>query len=162
MVNTENRIAENNLACLTTRREGLFNIVDSLRASLGADMGMISFLTSEYHHVVVASGFDVPPETEGRFPLDYSICVHVIAMDFPLVIDDAISHPLLKHNRTVDEYGVAAYLGAPIHLPDQGSIGTVCFLQMKPRRWSMAEIGDVIAAGARIDRMLMDRKDLGR
>ena len=91
-------------------------------------------------------------------PIDYSICLHATEMDFPLVVDDAHSHPLLRNNRMVAEYSVAAYLGAPIHLPGSGkAAGTICAMHRKPRRWSAEETRRVIDAAQVIDGLLGQR-----
>ncbi|MDV7143920.1 GAF domain-containing protein [Tropicimonas sp. TH_r6] len=136
-------------------KDALLAILDPLLRSVRADISMISYLTSEHHHIVVSRGLELSPEASRRADLSYSICQHCVAMDFPLVVDDALSHPLLQGNLTVEHFGVAAYLGSPIHFPGRGAVGTVCVFQRRPRRWQTDDIERVIQAGEAIDARLL-------
>lgn len=137
-------------------RECLQGVLHPLKMRLQADMAMISYLTESHHHIAVESGIELPPEAMGRVGLEHSICVHSVAMDFPLVVDDAIAHPLLKTNLTIKEFGVAAYLGAPVHFPDGRAVGTVCVMQRRVRRWSSQDIKDVIDTANTIDDLFVE------
>ena len=142
------------LELLKANRESLSLIVEQLRAEISADMAMVSYLTATDHHVVVSAGFILSPALAERVPLENSICCHATAMDFPLVVDDANTHPLLWGNLTVRKFGVAAYLGAPIHVPKGDAVGTICAMQRKARRWREVEIGQVIDKAQEIDRLI--------
>ncbi len=137
-------------------KDALLGILDPLKHALHADIAMISYLTKRHHHVVVGRGLDLPPEANGRADLTNSICQHCVAMDFPLVVDDALSHPLLQGNLMVEAAGIAAYLGAPIHFPGQGPIGTICTMQRRPRRWQPRDIEHVLRSAEAIDTLLLD------
>lgn len=142
------------LVVTPAQRASLLEIAVPLRRDLAADYVMISYVSRRHHHVAAAEGFKVPQETGGRLPLDYSICLHAVAMDFPLIVEDAHRHPLVRGNRTVDEMGVAAYLGAPIRMPDVGAVGTTCVMHLRPRRWSEADLARVKRAAQQIDALL--------
>ena len=61
-------------------------------------------------------------------------------MDKPLIVEDALVHPLVCKNPAIADLGVAAYLGQPIHAADGTPIGAICAIQTKPRKWSDNEI----------------------
>lgn len=76
-------------------------------------------------------------------------------MNFQLVIDDAQHHPLMKGNRTVEELGVAAYLGSPISVHPDKAIGTICAIEHSPRRWTEANIEDITIAAVAANKLLL-------
>lgn len=72
-------------------------------------------------------------------PLSHSICQHVVRIGAPLAIEDARQTPFLADNPAVVELGVAAYLGTPLRGPDGALIGALCGIDVRPRRWSLAQ-----------------------
>jgi GAF domain-containing protein len=69
-------------------------------------------------------------------------------MDYPLVIEDALTHPLVLGNKAVEQLGVLAYLGAPIYQSGLVPIGAVCAIETRRRRWSDEDIEAIkLAAG---------------
>ncbi|SLN45493.1 GAF domain protein [Aquimixticola soesokkakensis] len=91
--------------------------------------------------------------------IDYSICQHVKAMDFPLVVDDALSHPLVRLNRSVVECGLLSYIGAPVHFSRDGlPSGAVCAYEHRPRRWSDTDISMIVAAAGQLDQLFAARQ----
>ncbi|QKW10254.1 GAF domain-containing protein [Streptomyces sp. NA04227] len=66
---------------------------------------------------------------------DHGYCPHVVARRRALALDDVREYPRFAQNPVVDGYGVRAYLGAPL-LDGSGLVlGTVCALDIAPRRW---------------------------
>jgi len=76
-------------------------------------------------------------------------------MDFPLVIDDTVYHPLLKGNLAFSELGIAAYLGAPVHVHEGTAIGAICALEFRQRRWTSHDIDYISYAAVVADRLLV-------
>lgn len=82
-------------------------------------------------------------------PLSHSICQHTKAMDFPLVIDDVISHPLTTNSAVFSDLGVAAYLGAPVHVETGDAVGALCAVDVHNRRWDPSE-NELVANAASV------------
>ncbi|WP_425657099.1 GAF domain-containing protein [Roseobacter sp. EG26] len=102
---------------------------------------------------LATSGQALPDAVRDEVPIGYSICRHVAAMDFPLVIDDAFTHPLLKGNAMVTEFGVGAYAGAPTHSHNSEPFGAVCVLKQNIHRWQAPEISLIIRAASMADKV---------
>lgn len=93
-----------------------------------------------------------PVATARETPLDYSICQYAVAAGRPLVISDASGDPALADHPTVREFGIRAYAGVPLFSSDQYAVGTLCVLDVRPRRWSsgnLANLGDLAAIAMR-------------
>ena len=70
----------------------------------------------------------------------YSFCEHVIADDRPLVTSDAREDARLAANPAIDELGVIAYAGWPIHDHTGRPIGTLCAIDTEPRVWTETDL----------------------
>jgi GAF domain-containing protein len=70
-------------------------------------------------------------------PLSHSFCKHVVESKQPLIVNDAREHPVLKDNPAIEEYGVVAYAGMPLVTPEGHVLGTLCFIDSKPRDWNI-------------------------
>jgi GAF domain-containing protein len=80
------------------------------------------------------------PETVAatrQTPLSHSFCKHVVESKQPLIVNDAREHPVLKDNPAIEEYGVIAYAGMPLVTPEGHVLGTLCFIDSKPRDWNI-------------------------
>lgn len=144
------------MRCLNT--SSLEPIVMQLRDRVKSDIAMVNFVDENSQQIMASSGFELPDDMGGMLPLEYSICVHTKAMDFPLVVDDAQTHPLLKGNLSVIVFGVQAYVGVPVHLPEHGAIGAICVLERHARRWEENEIQAVMDAARQVDAKISEIK----
>lgn len=132
----------------------LDELVAIVQSHLAAACVIVTRVTDEWQSVLAHVGRPLPDWFVTSAPLGFSICRHSAAMDFPLAIDDAFSHPLLRGNLAVSELSVAAYLGAPVHLPSGQAFGALCALEFHQRRWSEEDVCLVIAAARIGDRIL--------
>lgn len=133
--------------------------LSSLAAKLAARLDCMGVLVTRVYRedqvILANSGVDLPPDLRLRMPLSYSICKHVSAMNFQLVIDDTNNHPLLRGNLAVDRLQVAAYLGNPIMLATNKAIGAICAIEQSKRLWTPENIEDIAAAGLVANRLLL-------
>lgn len=124
------------------------------RAKIGSSRVLITRITADRQVVLAKSGASLPAAYETSMPLSHSICQHAVAMDYPLVVDDAYSHPLLKGTEAASDLEIAAYLGAPIHAETGEAIGAVCALELHQRRWSSAEIELIVDTAQVADQLI--------
>lgn len=143
---------------LDTPREKIFDRFAELACrAVGAETGLITLIDSDSDRQFFKASFGLgPPLSERReTPLDYSFCVHVVAMAAPLQIDEAFNHPLVRNNPSVLEYGIQAYIGVPIFCPAGTAVGAVCALSTRARLW-MREDHDIMnLIGRMVDREIM-------
>jgi GGDEF domain-containing protein len=109
----------------------------------GAPISFVSLIDEARQVVPASTGVELPP-----VPLDMSICKFVVA-DGPLVVEDAPAHPVLAGHPVVEHLGVRAYLGVPVVGDGGERLGTLCAVDLAPRRWTdeqQAVLGDLAAA----------------
>jgi CheY-like chemotaxis protein len=75
--------------------------------------------------------------------LTHSFCQWAVSAKEPLVVSDSREHPVLQHNRAVEDLDVIAYAGVPLLVWGQ-PIGTVCAIDAQPREWTP---GDLVILG---------------
>lgn len=117
--------------------EEVFDHLTRLAAALlPAPVSLVSLVDQDrqfFKSTRTSGGWD-PGRGERETDLSYSFCQWAVTSEEPLVVSDARSHPLLRHNRAVDERGVVAYAGVPLVVAGQ-ALGTVCAVDDRPRDW---------------------------
>ena len=129
------------------------DVLDKLYRELQTGI-LITKVTQSMQYVLAKNGIDLPDTYKDSMPLNLSICQHTAAMDFPLVINNTITHPLLRENRAFAELNIVSYMGAPIHL-DQSDVptGALCAVDQHERRWNEDEIAILVIAARACDRI---------
>jgi PAS domain S-box-containing protein len=79
---------------------------------------------------------DTPRET----PLSHSFCKYVVMNDAPVIVNDLRDHPVLKRSPALQEFGVLAYAGVPVHGPDGEVLGAMCLVDVQVVEWSEQQI----------------------
>ncbi len=102
---------------------------------LEAPVCLVSLVDDERQYFPARFGSDAVAT-----PLSHSFCQYVVASDATLVVPDAASHPVLRHDPATTEFGVAAYLGTPLRARDGSVVGTLCVLQTATRIWSADDL----------------------
>jgi len=125
---------------LDTEVEEVFDRMTRLAVKLlGVPAAFLSLVDSNRDFYKSASGFGEPlrssRELTGR-----TFCHYAIQSSSPLIIDDAVAHPIYSGVPTVKSLGVAAYLGVPLVMENGHAIGSFCAIDVKPRHWTPTEI----------------------
>lgn len=71
--------------------------------------------------------------------LTHSFCQWAVSAKEPLVVCDSREHPVLRHNKAVEDLDVIAYAGVPLLVWGQ-PIGTVCAIDAQPRDWTGGDL----------------------
>jgi GAF domain-containing protein len=97
-----------------------------------------------------------------RLPRDHGFCPHVVVRRKALVLEDVRDYPRFAGNPVVDEYGIHAYLGAPL-IDSRGTVlGTVCAADLVPRHWGRSGLDCVKATALDLAARLERREADGR
>lgn len=73
-------------------------------------------------------------------PVSQSFCQWVVAGGESVVVEDAASHPVLKHNPAMRHMGVAAYAGIPVRASNGTVLGSFCAVDSHKRSWTPEQL----------------------
>ena len=125
-------------------------IIGSVQAKLDVPIVHATLIGDVQQEIVFGAGpLAAGPDVQ-TLPIAYAICRHTVAMQHPLVVDDAFTHPLLSCELAVTELRVAAYLGAPLRYMNYQHRGALCAIDVRKRRWSKKDIVIVMEAAKQI------------
>ncbi len=116
---------------------------------LDVPVALVSLVEDDRQFFKSSVGLPEPYASERETPLTHSFCQHVTVMSGPLLVKDARTHPLVKDNQAVTDLDVIAYAGVPLEGRDGQTLGSLCAIDTKPRRWSeedVAVLEDLAAA----------------
>ncbi|MDX3528747.1 GAF domain-containing protein [Streptomyces sp. ID05-39B] len=128
---------------------------DHLAQVTGAPYAMVNFIDEERQFF---AGLHTPPggraarggkpEVGRRLPREYGYCPYVVVRRKALVLEDVRDYPRFAGNPVVDEYGIHAYLGAPLIDTAGLVLGTVSVADLAPRPWGRAGLETIKATAA--------------
>ncbi|WP_298835734.1 GAF domain-containing protein [uncultured Roseobacter sp.] len=121
---------------------------------VGAGSVLITETLEDRHVVHAHRGPRLPEHLRHELPIGYPVCEHTVAMGFPLVVDDAFNHPLLRGNPAVSELGIGSYAGAPMFRENGEAAGTVCAMLPHIHRWRPEQIEAILTATKTAEKLL--------
>ncbi|MER3478278.1 MAG: histidine kinase [Leptolyngbya sp. ERB_1_2] len=71
-----------------------------------------------------------------QLPREEAFCVNVVDSQQVLAIDDTLDHPAFANSLLCQQYGIRAYLGAPLLTVGGDCIGTLCIMDSRPRNFT--------------------------
>ena len=95
-------------------------------------------------------------------PRDHSFCPRVVARRKALALDDVRDYPRFAGAPVVDEIGVRSYLGAPLIDRTGIALGTVCVVDVKPRRWGRGGLETIKSQATELIRTIHGREEQRR
>ncbi|MFJ7589678.1 GAF domain-containing protein [Streptomyces sp. NPDC097617] len=133
--------------------------------TLGAPYAGVNFVGEErqffagMHHGAEAPASGYPARVLAR---DHGYCPHVVVRRRALVLEDVRDFARFAGNAVVDGSGVRTYVGAPL-LDRRGIVlGTVCAVDVVPRRWGTDGLATVKALAADLVALVHAREDRGQ
>ena len=96
-------------------------------------------------------------------PLSHSFCKYVRDSGKPLLVRDARTHPELKYNPAVAEFGIIGYLGVPFRNEQGNVVGAFCCIDHQPRSWNENDV-EILTRLASIaaDQLHLNSAETGR
>jgi len=121
---------------LDTPAEAPFdNITSLVKSVLGVPIAVISLIDADRQWF--KSRFGLQAQTTAR---DISFCTHTIQSYDALHVPDAARDPRFAGNPLVNGHPhIASYLGVPLQTPDGYNIGSLCAIDIIPRRFEPAQ-----------------------
>ncbi|MFG2309437.1 GAF domain-containing protein [Streptomyces sp. NPDC048566] len=90
------------------------------------------------------------PPVERRRGRDHGFCPHVVVRRKALVLEDVRDYPRFAGNALVGEFGVRAYLGAPLIDGSGIALGAICVEDVVPRPWGRPGLDTIKAMAAEL------------
>ena len=126
---------------LDSEPEPVFDRLTSIAArALNVPVSLISLIDNDRQYFKSQCGLGEPLASRRETSLEYSFCQHVVVLAEPLVIENALEHPLVHNSPSVQELGVRCYLGVPVTDGRGNILGSLCAIDFKPRTWSEQDI----------------------
>ena len=120
-------------------REPFDNLTHLAAQILGVPVSLVSIIDPAQDRQYFKSIFgtlNAPYHEQRQTPLSHSFCQYVANYDRPLIVTDATNDPRVEGNGAIKDLGVVAYLGVPIHNPQNQAIGALCAISDMPRSWT--------------------------
>ncbi|MEU6733444.1 GAF domain-containing protein [Streptomyces physcomitrii] len=138
---------------------------EHLAVAHSAPWAMVNFLDAERQFLAglhwpsaragAAASLDVFAQRSlGR---DHGYCPHVVVRRRALALEDVRDYPRFAQNPVVDGFGVRSYLGAPLLDRSGLALGTVCVLDVAPRRWGGQGLAVIKAMAAELTERILSR-----
>lgn len=144
LLNLERLKVLRDLALLSSSTETIYdNLTVFAGQVIGAPVSLVSMVAADYQFFKSHVGLPEPWKSRRSTPLSHSFCQHVVVSNEPLIIEDAREVDLLKSNLAIPDLNVIGYLGFPLTLSSDMSLGSFCVIDGKPRKWTETEI-DII------------------
>src|SRR6202042_2654774 len=119
------------LALLDTPAEQAFDRLTRLAVKIfRAPVALLSLVDGDRSFFKSSVGLPELWASRREMPLSHSVCQHVVAMNLPLVINDARADPLVSDNQAVAELRIVAYLGIPLVTSEGLAIGTFAVIDI--------------------------------
>lgn len=142
--------------CAYAPREERFDrITRTAKRLLQVPISLISIIEQDEQWFRSVQGLEV-----AHTPRDISFCGHVVALNEPFCIPDALYDPDFSDNPLVTgPPGIRAYLGWPLEIAPGMAVGSLCVIDTMPRTFdredfaAMSDLASMAAAELKINAM---------
>ena len=125
------------LAILDTDPEPEYDHITELaRTMLDAPVAAVTLISAERQWFKSVQGLD-----QGECSRKDSFCTVTIQQPEPMVVEDALLHPLFRDSAlVVGEPYIRSYLGIPLALPSGHHAGALCVIDYRPRTFTEQQV----------------------
>jgi GAF domain-containing protein len=137
----------------------LQEVVQEAAAAMDLPIGMVTIVLDEAQFFAAHHGVEGWMAQSRGTPVEWSFCAHAVQSGEPFVVEDATTHPLVKHMPIVELDNVRCYAGIPLVTSTGHRLGTLCVIGHEPRTFGEQEL-DVLRGLARkaVERIEARRK----
>lgn len=137
----------------------LSNITVLASRLLNSTVSVVSViqLHRDRQYISAASGIPTEAESTRQVTLDQSVCKIVCETDSLIVIPDLLEDPRTKQMQSVQDMGMRAYIGAPIHNVDGKPIGALCCFMDEPTDWGPIRMDSLKRLAYEVDDIIRTR-----
>ncbi|MFC7530849.1 ATP-binding protein [Actinoplanes sp. GCM10030250] len=105
---------------------------------LHAPMASVTLVGRDEGFFAGSHGLPQSLTTDGRAPIEYSVCKYIVIQDHLVVCEDMLHDDIsdLREHPLVTEYGVRSFLGVPVRDDADRLLGSMTVLDTTTRQWT--------------------------
>ncbi len=125
---------------LDSPREKIFeDVTTAICSTLNVPISLVTLIAPDRQFFKSSRGLAFDLTLNRATPIEDSTCQYVVKKGGLLVIDDVTADPFFVAHEGLKGVGAGSYLGTPLYVFGQ-PIGSVCAVDIKPRKWTEVEI----------------------
>lgn len=101
---------------------------------------LVTLLDEQRQVFLSQHGMPEPWQSQAETPMEYSFCQRLLIEPGPLQVDNAEQDPRFADHPGRTVLNVGAYLGIPLNLNDHMTLGALCVIDSKERKFSQRDI----------------------
>lgn len=110
-------------------------IFEVIKLTTGMRFAAVARVTNErWVTCAVVDEIDFGLEPGGEIPIAQTFCTRIHNNHKPVVYDDSLNDPEYSKDELAQSYDFRSYISVPIILPDGSFFGTLCGLDLEPRK----------------------------
>jgi hypothetical protein len=146
---------------LDTPAEDVFDqMTQELKDAFDAPIALLSLVDAERQFWKSSAGLPAQVGGTRESPRATSICGHVVAANKLLVVEDVWRDARFANNPLLREQGIRFYAGAPLRSRDGLAIGSLCVMDVRPRKIGKAEEALLALSAQRVMQEIESRRDV--
>jgi GAF domain-containing protein len=107
---------------------------------LGLPISTVTIVLDEAQFFAAQHGVEGWMAESRGTPVEWSFCAHAVADRAPFVVEDATTHPTVRHMPIVENDRVICYAGVPLVSSRGHALGTLCVIGHEPHHFSEQEL----------------------
>lgn len=136
---------------LDTPREPAFDRLTAFASALlKAPVALMTLIDTDRQFFKSTFGLPAQLADMRETPLSHSFCKHVTSSGNTFLVEDARTHPMVRDNPAVSDFGMVAYAGVPLNDSSGYTLGALCAIDVQPRAWSAEEVDLLRALAAQV------------
>ena len=145
---------------MDTPAENAFDqMTQTLKEAFDAPIAMLSLVDADRQFWKSTAGLPAHLCETRDSPRSTSICGHVVAANKVLVAEDTWRDARFANNPLLREQGIRFYAGAPLRTRDGLAIGSLCVMDVRPRKITKAEEALLVLSAQQVMREIESRRD---
>ncbi len=146
---------------LDTPAEDVFDdMTQGLKEAFDAPFALLSLVDTDRQFWKSTAGLPAQLCETRESPRSTSICGHVVASNKLLVAEDIWRDPRFANNPLLREQGIRFYAGAPLRSRDGLAIGSLCVMDVRPRKITKAEEALLVLSAQQVMQEIESRRDI--
>ena len=145
---------------MDTPAEDVFDdLTQALKDAFDAPIALLSLVDGQRQFWKSSAGLPAQLCDIRERPRSTSICGHVVAANEVLVAEDTWRDARFANNPLLREQGIRFYAGAPLRSRDGLAIGSLCVMDVRPRKITKAEEALLVLSAEQVMREIESRGD---